>query len=82
MAENPRVILSGFAQGPALLRRVHADGSYCSSNDLRVYFGLGDDRRAQRVTVRWPSGRTERFDGLPVGRQTDLCEGRGAETSW
>ncbi len=62
-------------------RRVHADGSYLSVNDLRVYFGLGNDRRPQTVIVAWPSGRVERFDDLPVGRQHELREGKGRPES-
>ena len=63
--------------GPALLRRVHADGSYLSASDLRVYFGLGDDDRPQTVAVTWPSGRSEVFKNLAVKRQIELREGRG-----
>jgi hypothetical protein len=63
--------------GTTVMRRVHADGSYCSAGDLRVFFGLGDDRGAQTVTVTWPSGRVERFAGLPAGRFAELREGTG-----
>ncbi len=64
-------------QGPDLVRRVHSDGSYCSANDLRTHFGLGDDRGPQTVVVAWPSGLTERFSGLPAMQQVDLHEGDG-----
>ena len=57
------------------LRRVRTDGSYCSANDPRVHFGLGDDHGAQSVTVTWPSGLVERFDDLQAGRETTLTEG-------
>ena len=60
-----------------LLRRVHADGSYLSASDLRVYFGLGDDRSAQTVIVSWPSGLTETFSNLPVEQLSELREGTG-----
>ncbi len=62
---------------PALLGRVHADGSYCSANDLRVYFGLGDDRGPQAVTVTWPSGLIEKFEQVPAEKHTTLREGDG-----
>ena len=64
-------------QGLDLVRRVHSDGSYCSANDLRTHFGLGDDRGPQTVVVAWPSGLTERFSGLPAMQQVDLHEGDG-----
>ncbi len=62
---------------PGTARRVHADGSYCSANGLRVVFGLGDDRRPQTVIVEWPSGRRERFEDLDPGTPISLREGSG-----
>jgi hypothetical protein len=29
---------------------------YASSSDKRVYFGLGEDRTAREIEIRWPSG--------------------------
>ena len=63
--------------GPALLRRVHSDGSYCSAGDLRVRFGLDDEKTASTVIVRWPGGLVESFDGLEAGRVIELREGTG-----
>jgi len=31
-------------------------GSYLSSSDKRVHFGLGPETTAQKVEIRWPSG--------------------------
>jgi hypothetical protein len=33
--------------------------SYLSSHDPRLHFGLGRARRADRLEIRWPDGRTE-----------------------
>jgi hypothetical protein len=63
--------------GRTQMRRVHADGSYCSANDLVIRFGLGDDRGDQAVAVTWPSGLAETFSALPAGRVTVLEEGTG-----
>ena len=60
-----------------LVRRVHSDGSYCSANDLRTHFGLGDDRGPQTVVVAWPSGLVERFSHLPAMQQVELHQGDG-----
>ena len=62
---------------PELVRRVHSDSSYCSANDLRVHFGLGDDRAPQTVVVAWPSGLVERFSKLPPMHHVQLNEGEG-----
>jgi len=64
-------------QAPALWRRVHTDGSYASSNDPRVLFGLGDSPQISKVRAYWVSGRKEEWTGLPVDRYTTLREGSG-----
>ncbi|QDV34261.1 FG-GAP-like repeat-containing protein [Tautonia plasticadhaerens] len=50
-------------------------GSYQSSGDPRVHFGLGDADRVDSVEVRWPSGRVDRFGGLPVDSGFLIREG-------
>jgi len=35
---------------------VSTASSYLSSGDKRVHFGLGKERMAQRIEIRWPSG--------------------------
>ena len=62
---------------PELVRRVHSDSSYCSANDLRVHFGLGDDRGLQTVVVAWPNGLVEQFSNLPPMQHAQLKEGEG-----
>lgn len=44
-----------------LWRRSHPDGSYASSGDPRVHFGLGNDPRIDGVVARWVGGGTEMF---------------------
>lgn len=64
-----------------LWRRVRADGSYASSNDPRVLFGLGKEGPARRsARVVWPDGAEERFTNLSTGRYHLLRQGRGTES--
>ena len=62
---------------PDLLRRVHADGSYCSAGDPRVLFGLGAGSDLEAVRVRWPDGTVEEWPPPAVGRYTTLTQGGG-----
>ncbi len=63
-----------------LWRRVRADGSYASSNDPRILYGLGERTAdAYRVRVIWPDGREEAFDALAPGRYHRLSQGAGQE---
>jgi len=59
-----------------LHRRVHVDGSYASSSDPRVVFGLGSERGAQTVRVHWADGTAEDFAGLAVDRYWRLERGQ------
>ena len=38
---------------------VSTAGSYLSSSDKRVHFGLGSESAAQSIEIRWPSGITQ-----------------------
>ncbi len=62
---------------PTRWRRARSDGSYASANDPRVHVGLGESADPPDVEVRWPSGRVEAWDDVPVDRYTTLIEGQG-----
>jgi hypothetical protein len=34
-------------------------GSYASSSDKRVHFGLGSDTRIKEIELRWPSRKVQ-----------------------
>jgi len=42
-----------------------------------LHFGLGSATSVDEVAIRWPSGRTERFAGVPLDRRVTFVEGRG-----
>ena len=48
---------------------------FCSQNDRRLHFGLGDQRLG-RVTIRWPSGKEQVLDGLAADRLHVITEPR------
>lgn len=56
---------------------VLSGGSYLSSNDMRVHFGLGDSDKVDQVEIHWPNGGVEKF-GLPsVDRIYTITQGKG-----
>lgn len=61
--------------GEKLVRVVKGGGSYMSSGDRRILFGLGGRDKIDRLTVRWPSGKTQTWEGLAVDRYWTLTEG-------
>lgn len=48
------------------VREVGNTASYLSSNDFRLYFGLGRERIIRRLEVRWPSGVLQVLTNLPA----------------
>jgi hypothetical protein len=56
---------------------VLSGGSYLSSNDLRVHFGLGDATEAGTADIHWPSGKKESIRLPAVDRIYTIEEGQG-----
>jgi hypothetical protein len=63
------------AGGVEQWQEVRGGGSYLSQNDLRVHFGLASATVADRLEVRWPNGREERWDRLAADKIHELHEG-------
>jgi hypothetical protein len=51
-------------------------GSYQSASDRTLHIGLGTMDRIDVMEVRWPSGRTDRFEGLRADACYWVSEGR------
>ena len=58
-------------------RVVKAGSSYLGQNDTRQHFGLGPAARADRLEVRWPSGRTEVLTDVAANQIITIREGDG-----
>jgi hypothetical protein len=62
--------------GRARWRRVHTDGSYCSSSAPRILLGLGQSGQPRTVRVYWPRGAIEEWPNLAVDRYWILESGK------
>jgi hypothetical protein len=69
------------AGGPSLWRRCATDGSYLSSSDPRLLFGLGNSPEISRVRVLWPDGHLEEWRGLATDRYYELVRGSGVRVT-
>jgi hypothetical protein len=56
---------------------VLSGGSYLSSNDMRVHFGLGNADKVDQVEIHWPSGNVEKLHLPFVDRIYTITEGKG-----
>jgi len=63
--------------GRKLTRFARGGGSYLSTSDPRLRFGLGAADKVGRLTVRWPHGKEEVFEGLQPGAYWRVGEGTG-----
>ena len=61
------------------MRFVAPGGSYLSSHDPRVHFGLGDVDQIDGVSIIWPDGSEERFAADDVDRLLTLRHGEGTK---
>lgn len=56
------------------MREVRAAGSYLSSDAPDVHFGLGENLKADKVTVRWPDGKTSVFASVAADHAYAVAE--------
>jgi hypothetical protein len=63
--------------GRTQIREVKAGSSYLGQNDLRQHFGLGAATRAERLEIRWPSGRHDVLRDVPANHIVTIREGEG-----
>jgi hypothetical protein len=62
-------------------KEVRSGDGYISQSDLRLHFGLGKSSRAEKITIRWPSGLVETLSDLPANHYYLVREGRGVDQS-
>jgi hypothetical protein len=56
---------------------VLSGGSYLSSNDMRVHFGLGGASKVDAIEIHWPSGAKQRLKLPAVDRIYAIEESKG-----
>jgi hypothetical protein len=74
MAIGARVTV--VAGSTTQIDEVRAGGSYNSTNDTRLHFGLGNDAVMSRIEVRWPSGLRQEFQNVPADAIYEIDEGK------
>jgi hypothetical protein len=56
---------------------VHGGSSYLSQSELPVTFGVGKSEKIERITIDWPSGRSEEYKDLATGKSYEITETKG-----
>jgi len=63
--------------GHVQVQEVTSQSSYYSHNDIRLHFGLGLAKRADRIEIRWPNGQTETIRDVVCNQIAVVEEGKG-----
>lgn len=83
-AKSPRDAIGAkvFVTAGGIRQRgdVFSGGSYASSSDPRLHFGLGSATKIDKVEIQWPSGSTEELRVPAVDRILTIVEGKGVVT--
>jgi hypothetical protein len=58
---------------------VYSGGSYSSSSDQRIHFGLGTATKVDSIEIDWPSGAKEKITLPGIDRIVTIQEGKKAE---
>ena len=56
-------------------------GSYLSSNEKRVHFGLGADAVAKEIEIHWPSGVVQKLENIPADKILKIDEPKGTNAA-
>jgi enediyne biosynthesis protein E4 len=65
------------ANGVRQSAQLISGGSFGSSSDPRLHFGLGSAAALERVEIRWPSGKKETIPVPAIDRIVTVTEGKG-----
>lgn len=63
-----------YTRRHTMTRQVRAGGSYLSSHDMRLLFGLRDADSVERITVRWSSGRMQTVENMAANQYVKIEE--------
>ncbi len=66
-------------EGRKQVKEISAAGSYLSSSDLRLYFGLGGERKVKRLEIIWPGGGKQTLTGVAADQTLLLEEANARE---
>lgn len=65
-----------FWEGKSQLQTVSGGSGFSSQNQRRIYFGLGQYDRIEKLEVQWPSGKKQILESLPVDQLHIVKENR------
>lgn len=75
--ESPRTPIGAIvtiqAESASMIRQLYGGGSYLSQSQQELFFGVGSAKVVD-IDVSWPSGRTQRLEGVSANQQLTVVE--------
>jgi len=62
-------------EGLSQTKYLQAGSGFLAQHSKEMFFGVGESKKTILVTVRWPSGLTQRFERIPVDHRIEIEEG-------
>jgi len=69
------------AEGGTETQMMRSGSSYLSASELVVTFGLGQQDKAERVEILWPSRQVDHLTNVAAGQTIVVTEGKGITAS-
>lgn len=75
-AIGTNVSVKAVVNGTAIwqMREISSQSAYCSQNDMRAHFGLGDATMVDSIVIEWPSGIRQYRTGILSDQIVDIEE--------
>ena len=70
-------VVGNATESMPMTKSLRAGEGFLSQSTKWLHFGLGRSDAIHAVTVHWPGGVPERFEGLAVDHQYELVQGAG-----
>ena len=75
-AIGAKVRVKAIVNGVAIwqMREISAQSAYCSQNDMRAHFGLGQATTVDSIVIEWPSGIVQHITNVVPNQILDIEE--------
>ncbi len=75
-AIGAKVRVKSFINGAPIwqMREISSQSAYCSQNDMRAHFGLGDAEVVDSVMIEWPSGIVQYVTDISINQILSIEE--------
>jgi len=74
--DGQEAMVTATAGSLKILRQCTTSGSYMSASDKRVHLGIGGASTIDTLSVRWPNGHVDTFQGVKADRVVTVTEGQ------